>query len=275
LSLGKKEAVEKLKRQQSFIDDMLCENHESPKFKKWQRDTGVAIKKIFGDEREQYLRFINIRYRRVTSWVEARRGVSHTGQYQKGLEEARNLLQSFINEIEEYWQDEPTAPEEEESKEKLKPLEPVVYIEKICTRFHLIARQLRQRYKNRQTLSVEDEYDVQDLLYALLTLYFDDISPEEWTPSYAGGSSRMDFLLKKEQIVVEIKKTRKGLGAKELGDQLLIDIQKYKQHPDCSKLFCFVYDPEGKISNPRGIENDLNKTGWGLPVKVLITPIGL
>jgi len=126
-----------------------------------------------------------------------------------------------------------------------------------------------------KTLSVEDEYDVQDLLHALLTLYFDDIRPEEWTPSYAGGSSRMDFLLKKEQIVLEVKKTRKGLGAKELGEQLLIDIQKYKEHPDCSTLFCFVYDPEGRIANPRGIENDLNKTYNGLPVKVLITPTGL
>jgi len=273
--MRKKEAIEKLKRQQSFIDELQGENDESPKFQRWHRNTDVAIKKVFGDKSGQHLQFVRILYHRGASWVEARQGVSHTGQYWKGLEEARSLLQSFIDEVEEYWQDEPTAPEEKESKEKPKLPEPVVCIEKICTRFHLIARQLRQRYNNRQTLSVEDEYDVQDLLHALLTLYFDDIRPEEWTPSYAGGSSRMDFLLKKERIVVEIKKTHKGLGAKEVGEQLLIDIQKYKEHPDCSTLFCFVYDPEERIANPRGIENDLNKTYDGLPVKVLITPTGL
>lgn len=45
-------------------------------------------------------------------------------------------------------------------------------------------------------LFLEDEYDVQDLPHALLLLYFDDVRAEEWTPSYAGKSARMDFLLK-------------------------------------------------------------------------------
>jgi len=149
----------------------------------------------------------------------------------------------------------------------------IAIIENLCLRFHLIAKQLEDRHDNRETLSIKDEYDVQDLLHVLLTLYFDDIRPEEWTPSYAGSSSRMDFLLKQEKIVIEAQKTRRGLGSKEVGEQLLIDIQKYKQHPDCFTLFCFVYDPEAKISNPRGIENDLNKTYDELPVKVLITPM--
>ncbi len=158
-------------------------------------------------------------------------------------------------------------------KQKPKSQEPLSYIEKICLSFDRVAKQLNNRYDNRETLSIKDEYDVQDLLHALLTLYFDDIRPEEWTPSYAGSSSRMDFLLKQEKIVIEVKKTRKGLGAKEVGEQLFIDIQKYKHHPDCSMLFCFVYDPEAKIANPRGIENDLNKTYDKLLVKVLITPM--
>ena len=163
--------------------------------------------------------------------------------------------------------------ESSKEKEKSKPKEPLAYIEKICSRFHFVARQLRDRYDNRQTLEVEDEYDVQDLLHGLLTLHFDDIRPEEWTPSYAGSSSRMDFLLKQEKIVIEVKKTRKGLGAKQVGEQLIVDIAKYQQHPDCSMLFCFVYDPEARIANPRGIENDLNKTYDELSVKVLITPM--
>jgi len=147
-------------------------------------------------------------------------------------------------------------------------------IKKICNKFHIVARQLRERHDNRETLDIEDEYDVQDLLHALLKIDFDDIRKEEWTPNYAGASSRMDFLLKNEQIVVETKKTRKGLGPKEIGEQLLIDIQKYRQHSDCKTLFCFVYDPEGKISNPEGIERDLSKETNGMHVLVLITPKG-
>jgi len=142
----------------------------------------------------------------------------------------------------------------------------------ICDRFHLATRQLRSQHDDRDTLNVQDEYDVQDLLHALLHLFFDDIRPEEWTPSYAGQSSRMDFLLKPEQIVVKTKKTRKGLDAKAVGSQLIEDIARYQTHPDCKTLICFVYDPDGRIANPRGIENDLNRSEDDLLVKVLIRP---
>jgi hypothetical protein len=121
-------------------------------------------------------------------------------------------------------------------------------------------------------LEVDDEYDVQELLHALLVLEFDDVRPEEWTPSYAGGSSRMDFRLKKERIVVEVKRTRPTLTARGVRDQLLIDIGCYQAHPDCDLLFCFVYDPDGRISNPRGFENDLSNSSSGLAVHVLVRP---
>jgi len=153
-----------------------------------------------------------------------------------------------------------------------KSFNPIEYIQNICDRFHFVVRQLRSRHDSRETLDVQDEYDVQDLFHALLHLFFEDIREEEWTPSYAGKSSRMDFLLKQEQIVIEIKKTRKGLGAKELGSQLIEDIERYQAHPDCDALICFVYDPEGRIANPRGIENDLNRSLDNFTVKVIIRP---
>jgi hypothetical protein len=149
---------------------------------------------------------------------------------------------------------------------------PIPVIANLCERFHLVARQLRSRHDNRSTLDVQDEYDVQDLFHSLLHLHFADVRAEEWTPSYAGKASRMDFLLKQERIVVEIKKTRQGLDAKELGSQLIEDIARYQAHPDCEALVCFVYDPDGRISNPRGIENDLRKKEGDLFVEVLIRP---
>ena len=152
------------------------------------------------------------------------------------------------------------------------PYDPMPMINNLCERFHLVVRQLRDRHENRSTLDIQDEYDVQDLFHSLLQLHFNDIRPEEYTPSYAGKSSRMDFLLKPEHIVIETKKTRKGLGSKELGTQLIEDIERYQTHPDCDTLICFVYDPEGRIANPRGIENDLGRSGTTLVVKVLIRP---
>jgi hypothetical protein len=145
-------------------------------------------------------------------------------------------------------------------------------IELIANRFHIIARQLRHRHSDRPTLIIENEYDVQDLFHALLRLFFDDIRDEEWTPSYAGGASRIDFLLKAEQVVIELKMTRAGLKAKEVSDQLIIDTDRYRAHPDCKMLVAFVYDPQEYLNNPRGIEHDLTKTTNGFPVKVIINP---
>lgn len=141
----------------------------------------------------------------------------------------------------------------------------------IFSHFYKVARQLRCRYDNRETLKIEDEYDVQDLLHALLLLYFDDVRAEEWTPSYAGKSARMDFLLKNESVVIEVKKTRLGLADKELGDQLIIDVDRYKVHPDCKRLICFIYDAEGRIGNPKGLMADLNNQHEGF-VTVIIKP---
>ncbi|RHD30334.1 hypothetical protein DW803_05230 [Bacteroides ovatus] len=148
----------------------------------------------------------------------------------------------------------------------------ITTVQNICNRFHQISRQLKQRHANRSTIEIVDEYDVQDLLHALLRLHFDDVRAEEWTPTYAGAASRMDFLLKKEKIVIEVKKTRNNLGAKEVGEQLMIDIERYTAHPDCDTLICFVYDPEGRVANPVGIERDLNRETDALKVMTIITP---
>lgn len=144
-------------------------------------------------------------------------------------------------------------------------------LDSIFSRFHNMVKTLRNRYNNRHTLDVKDEYDVQDLLYSILQIFFKDIRKEEWTPSYAGNCSRVDFLLKQEKVVIEVKKTRSTMKDKDLGEQLIIDIAKYKTHPDCKKLICFVYDPDGRIVNPEGIVKDLEKDNKEF-VKIYINP---
>ncbi|WP_319508144.1 hypothetical protein [uncultured Methanolobus sp.] len=149
---------------------------------------------------------------------------------------------------------------QDSASEKNAQDEPIDKLISILCKFPTVAKQLLNRHEKRETLRIEDEYDVQDLLHALLKIFYDDVRSEEWVPSYAGKASRMDFLLKNEQIVIEVKKTRDKLTDKEVGDQLIIDISRYSTHPNCKTLVCFVYDPEGRINNPIGLENDLNKS---------------
>lgn len=143
----------------------------------------------------------------------------------------------------------------------------------ICRRFEFCVRQLGIRQREREPVIVNDEYDVQDLMHALLRLHFDDVRSEEWTPSYAGSASRMDFLLKREQIVIETKMTRDKLDQRRVGEELIIDKEHYrKAHPDCKALVCFVYDPTHKCSNPAGLENDLAEAESVNRVEVIVEP---
>lgn len=140
-------------------------------------------------------------------------------------------------------------------------------------KFHRIAQTLRNRHDNRQTLILQDEYDVQDLLRALLKEHFKDVRDEDYVPSYAGSNSRVDFVLKNEKIVIEVKMTNDRLKDKEAGSQLLIDIGRYKNHPDCKLLILFIYDKGDHIINKPGLISDLNNmSSNGLDVITFINP---
>ena len=152
-------------------------------------------------------------------------------------------------------------------------IEALAAVINICSRFHIIAKQLLARHDSRNTLDIDDEYDVQDLLHSLLRVHFDDIRAEEWTPSYAGGSARVDFLIKPYMILIEVKKTRAGLANKELGNQLIEDVGRYKQIHDAKALVCFIYDPSDKVVNPAGFVSDLEKLDKSITLKVIITPL--
>ena len=239
--------------------DILCETVDMPKlrvdYEKWYsqvyRITNSAIPERLGE--------LKIAYNYISKYLIEH--LSYPGQgsrqiFQTRLQQQKGILIAALS--------------TSSIQQKNKPAEQI--IESIFDRFYVVAKQIETRYDNRPTIAINDEYDVQDLLHALLKLYFDDVRPEEWTPSYAGRSSRVDFLLKNENIVVEVKKTRRNLSDKEIGEQLIIDINRYKSHPSCKTLLCFVYDPAQLIKNPSGLENDLNMERDNFRVLVKIVP---
>jgi hypothetical protein len=113
---------------------------------------------------------------------------------------------------------------------------------------------------------------VLDLLQALLSIEFDNIECEEWAPTYASGSTRTDLWLKEEGVVIIAKKTKQGIGIKALTHQVSVDFERYGTHPDCRVMFCFIYDPEGRIGHPKGLEGDLTLNYNGRRVEALISP---
>ena len=163
-------------------------------------------------------------------------------------------------------------PIEEKTKEKDTQRDLLDALYHMLRHFDLLVRQLESRYAGREPLYITDEYDVQYILHALLCALFSDVRPEEVCPSYAGASSRLDFLLKDEKVVIETKMASASLKDKQIGEQLIIDIERYQAHPDCKTLVCLVYNPEHHLRNPVGIENDLRRKTDTLKVVVFVVP---
>jgi len=152
------------------------------------------------------------------------------------------------------------------------PQELTQSLENLFLTFHSVVKQLEKRQRQRKPFSVKDEYDVQYLLHALLKMYFEDVRDEEYCPSYAGTSARIDFFLRGEQIAIEAKMASQHHRKKKIAEELILDKEYYRKKERCKSLYCLVYDPHEIITNPRGFESDLSERRDNFEVKVLVVP---
>jgi hypothetical protein len=152
---------------------------------------------------------------------------------------------------------------------------PYLIINSIFRNFPRFIRQMHVRHDNRGQIipKINDEYDVQDIIHALLMLFFDDVRAEDPIPNIAGASSRIDFFLEEEKIGIEIKIANTNHRSKKIGEEIADDILKYKKRNDINYLFFFIYDPEFMIDNPIGFEKDINKCSTNnLQIKTIVSP---
>lgn len=132
-------------------------------------------------------------------------------------------------------------------------------LESLLRRLPETIRQLRDRHDSRPTLRVDDEYDLEDLLRAILHLHFDDVRRETRTPSYATGV-RTDFVVGPERIAVSAKIAIAARCEAELISAVHEDIRFYQQQAECGGLAVLIYDPEQQLREPRRMEVALGAT---------------
>ncbi|HVD02999.1 MAG TPA: hypothetical protein VNF75_02515 [Candidatus Dormibacteraeota bacterium] len=149
--------------------------------------------------------------------------------------------------------------------------EEIALVERLCRGFGEFLIPLRNRQRGRPSWIVEDEYDVQDVLHGLLSIFFADVRSEDVSPQRGGSASRIDFILKAERIAVEAKMTRVGLTLRKVSDELIVDIERYQSHPDCDAFVALVYDPDRRIGNPKALEDDLSGEKDGMTIRVVVT----
>src|SRR5206468_6357225 len=76
----------------------------------------------------------------------------------------------------------------------------------IYERFHRAIVHLSHRRQRHPVIDFADEYDVQDVCGTVLKCSYEDVRDEEWTPSYAGKSARIDFIISDIRTATELKR---------------------------------------------------------------------
>lgn len=151
-------------------------------------------------------------------------------------------------------------------------LDAVKVVLALGTRFLNVERELKIRREERNTLEVKDEYDAQDLMRSLLAIFFDDVRPEDVAPIQAGASSRVDFVLPDYELAIELKFARDSMNSKSLGEELVVDRERYAAKSGVRHLLCLVFDHKGRLRNPRGLERDLSREssseGFAVTVRI-------
>ena len=108
----KAKALERLRRALDAIPALKNRHDSSPEFKKWRRDTQVTITHTFGNESRHIGDFREIEFspRLDFAGLPGVSAPSFEAAYLEGLESAAAVLESMIEEIKEYWEDESQTP---------------------------------------------------------------------------------------------------------------------------------------------------------------------
>ena len=122
-----------------------------------------------------------------------------------------------------------------------------------------------------QGIHIENEYDLQHLLYAALKPLFPDIR-KEVSADTGVGTVRGDLKIPSLNIIIEAKCTRKTMSYKRLTEEIEADIVHYK----ADAVYFLVYDKEKIIKDRHSFKSYFTKSFDGKAVNLFIEqPVNL
>ncbi len=141
----------------------------------------------------------------------------------------------------------------------------------ILMTFPDVVSRLIHRRKGKTIFPIEDEYDVQDILYVMIKGSFSTLQYEDPTQKIGINSARPDFAIHDLGTYIEVKFIGKKGQEKEIQDECSLDIQKYGALEDCGKIIFFIYDPQKCIDNSYAFRTELERkrTVEGREVEVI------
>jgi benzoyl-CoA reductase/2-hydroxyglutaryl-CoA dehydratase subunit BcrC/BadD/HgdB len=120
--INKEEAIQKLKGLVDKIDSLKNEPNtlESPEFKRWKRKTEITLEHIFGKNSKNIKELKRIDYypSKLGPWSP----IERITVFQNDLENTKVLLNSMIEEIEEFWEEDKSPENINEGKKTMSDL---------------------------------------------------------------------------------------------------------------------------------------------------------
>lgn len=114
----------------------------------------------------------------------------------------------------------------------------------LCKRLPVSAKALARRRKDKQPFEITDEYDVQDLLKAIIRAYFKYSVSEEPIGKLAGAASRADFAIEDLGVIVEVKFVHGPNEQDRIVKQFAEDQQAYAKWEHLEHFIYVVYGSE-------------------------------
>lgn len=123
-----------------------------------------------------------------------------------------------------------------------------------CSRLAHAAKPLERRRAGKPVLTVQDEYDAQDLLHAVLRAYFKYTVAEEPLKKLANAkATRVDFAIEDLGVVIELKYVHGPNDQQRIVEDLAEDLLFYEQW-DPLKAFIYVVYGAGDLHDPEALD---------------------
>ncbi len=128
MALPKKaKSIERLQKVLEKVPKLKMLPRQSPEFKKWRRNARVAIANTFGSESSHVVDFNSISYS-LLAFTSGTPESRFEAAYRQGLDSAASVLESMIDEIEEYWEEDEESSESSDSRVKIQKNERKVFV---------------------------------------------------------------------------------------------------------------------------------------------------
>jgi hypothetical protein len=116
-------------------------------------------------------------------------------------------------------------------------------IVQVCARLRHSAQSLSDRKRKKPNFVIVDEYDVQDLLYAVLRAYLKQVISEEPLGKVANTTSgRADLAIQKFGVLIEVKLARNARDRRRILDDFRKDLDLFAKWPHLKHLIYFIYN---------------------------------